>query len=337
MASRTFIAFSSEDSIVADTIVAACEAVRCPDISLEPWNRNDSSGYPIDQSVYSWVDSADSFVADISEPNHNVTYEIGLAIGMRKPVRLMRANSKDLKILESIGLLHNLGHNDYDGRDKLAQILRKSVPVAPWPRTKRNREQPVYFLQLSVPDNFLRQVASKIKKTLRLKFRSFNPREIDRLTATEAFEHVSQSFGVIAVWDHSNTSEAFRQNQRSAFAIGLARGLDIPFLLFAHASHRLPLDLDGIATRWSEAPDVDAIMHDFRDDIYEAQEAFVETHIESDRFLDRVHCGDPAAENEAAQLANYFLETEQFRLTMVGDLNIVLGSDLPPNLGPSRE
>jgi hypothetical protein len=37
------------------------------------------------------------------------------------------------------------------------------------------------------------------------------------------------------------------------------------------------------------------------------------------------HCGDPAAENEATQLDNYFLETEQFRLTLDGDLNIILG------------
>ena len=325
MSSRTFIAFCSSDSIVADTIVAACGAARGLDISLEPWNRNDPSGHPIDKSVYTWVESADSFIADVSEPNHNVTYEIGLAIGMRKPVRLIRAANKDRKILESIGLLHNLGHDDYDGRDTLTQILEKRAPIAPWPRARRNREQPVYFVQLSVLDDFLRRVASNIKKTLKLQFRSFNPREIGRLTATEAFEQVSQSFGVIAVWEHSDGPEAFRQNQRSAFTIGLARGLDIPFLLFARKDDRLPLDLDEIATRWLKVSDVDTNMLAFREEIYEAQEAYVETHIESERFLDQVHCGDPAAENEAAQLVKYFLETEQFRLTMAGELNIVLG------------
>ena len=325
MPSRTFIAFSSKDNFVAETIVAACESAQCPDTSLEPWNRNDASGRPIDQSVYSWINSADAFVADVSEPNHNVTYEVGLAIGMRKPVRLIRANNKDLKILESIGLLHNLGHDDYDGRDKLTQILEKHVPVGPWRQAKRNREQPVYFLQLSVLNDFVRRVASNIKKTLKLKFRSFNPQEIDRLTASEAFEQVSQSFGVIAIWENSDTPEAFRQNQRLVFTIGLARGLDIPFLLFAHENDRLPLDLDEIASRWSKTSDVNPIMLTFRDEIYEAQEAFVETRIESDRFLDLVHCGDPAAENEASQLANYFLETEQFRLTIGGELNIVLG------------
>ena len=325
MASRKFIAFSSKDNLVADTITAACESAQCPDTILEPWNRNDSSGQPIDKSVYNWIDRADSIVADISEPNHNVTYEIGLAIGMRKPVRLIRADNRNRKTLESIGLLHNIGHDDYSGRDKLTSILEKPVPVAPWPKAKRNREQPVYFLQSSILNDFVRRVASNIKKTLKLKFRNFNPQEIDRLTASEAFEQVSQSFGVIAVWDDTNTSAAFRQNQRLAFAIGLARGLDIPFLLLAQKNNRLPLDLDEIATWWSRISDIDAPMHKFRDEIYEEQEAFVETRSTSERFLEQVHCGDPAAENEAAQLVNYFLETEQFRLTMEGDLNIILG------------
>ena len=325
MLSRTFVAFSSGDAFVRDTITGACEAARRPDTILEPWSGNDPSGRPIDQSVYSWVESADAFVADVSEPNHNVTYEIGLALGMRKPVRLIRANNKDRKILESIGLLHNVGHDDYGSKDELAQILTKSEPVAPWPRAKRNREQPVYLLQSSALDKFLRRVTSNIKNTLKLQFRNFNPGEIDRLTATEAFEQVSQSFGIIAIWSHSDEAGAFRQNQRAVFAIGLARGLDIPFLLLAREDDRLPLDLDEIATRWSKIPDIDSIMLAFRDEVYEAQGAYVETQTESERFLDKVHCGDPAAENEAAQLAHYFLETEQFRLTMAGDLNVVLG------------
>ena len=325
MTSRTFVAFSSADTILVDTIVSACEAACRANTVLEPWNRNDPSGFPIDKSVFSWVESADTFIADVSEPNDNVTYEIGLAIGMNKPVRLIRAGSKDRRLLTSIGLLHNIGHDKYDNKDTLALILGKPEPIAIWPRAKRNREQPVYFLQLPGLDNFSRKVSSHIKKTLKLKFRNLNPNEIDRLTATEAFDQVSQSFGVISIWDNSPSQQYKRQNQRTAFAIGLARGLDIPFLLFAHRDSRLPLDLDEIATRWSDMSDLSRIMRSFRDEVYDAQQSFVEIRTDSERFLDRVYCGDPAAENEAAQLPNYFLETEQFRLATGGDLNILLG------------
>lgn len=325
MPSRTLVAFSSSDSMLVDTIESACRSARRTDTSLEPWNRYDSSGNPIDRSVFSWVDTADRFIGDISEPNHNVTYEIGLAFGMRKPVRLIRASSKEVKQLVSVGLLHNLGHDEYDNHDTLARILEKIEPDPIWPKPKKNREQPIYFVQLSTLDELHRKTASHIKKIMKLKYRTFNPREVDRLTATEAFDQVSQSFGVIAVWDSGDSALAVKQNQRAAFSIGVARGLDIPFLLLAKDAARLPLDIDEVATRWSRLSDLIGNMRTFREDVADAQESYVETRVYDERFLDSVYCGDPAAENEQDRLSSYFLETEQFRLTMSGDLNIVLG------------
>ena len=198
MSGYNFVAFSSSDSLLVDTITAACQSVQRSDMDFIPWNSNDPSGRPIDESVHGWIENADEFTADVSEPNHNVTYEIGLAIGMRKPVRLIRASNRDRKSLESIGLLHNLGHDDYHGRENLSDILNKGAPVSPWPRKTRNRGQPLYLLRSSDSEELLRRLASNIKKTLKLRFRDFNPKEIDRLTATEAFEQVSQSFGIIA-------------------------------------------------------------------------------------------------------------------------------------------
>jgi hypothetical protein len=170
----------------------------------------------------------------------------------------------------------------------------------------------------------VRRAISGVKKILRMRFRDFNPQEIDRLTATEAFEQVAQSFGIVAVWHADSAPEAFRQNQRASFAIGVAKGMDIPFLLLAHTSARLPLDLDELATRWSTVSDVDSVMREFREAVADAQQSYVDVRPTKARYLDIVHCGDPAAENEAAQLDNYFLETEQFRLTLNGDLNIIL-------------
>ena len=57
----------------------------------------------------------------------------------------------------------------------------------------------------------------------------------------------------------------------------------------------------------------------------ETIESFSESRPPAERPLDLVYCGDPAAENEAAHLEDYFLETEQFRLTLAGELSILLG------------
>jgi hypothetical protein len=326
MSHKTFVAFASIDPFLAGTIVEACESSTTPGHEYEPWQRNDVSGQEIGKSVFGWIENADSFVADISEPNDNVTYEIGLAIGMAKPLRLIRATNRDRKALEEIGLLHNIGHNDYSDKSSLIEILTKNPPVAPWLPSKRNKDQPLYLIEPIVTkkdDEALNRVSSGVKKTIKKKFRSFNPGEIDRLTAGEAFEQVSQSFGVIALWHEGN--EPKKDHQRAAFVIGLARGLEIPFRLIAHKNQRLPLDLDELATRWSKLEDIDPILRDFREELLEEIEEFKEIRPTGENFLDLVYCGNPVAESEAEHLDDYFVETEQFRLTLRGELNIVLG------------
>lgn len=324
---KTFVAFASKDPLIVEVISEACEAVKAGASELIPWNRNDVSGKEIGSSVFTNIESADSFIADISEPNHNVTYEVGLAYGLKKPCRLVRSTSKPIKPIEDIGLLHNIGHDEYSTRVILTQLLSKRPATALWKEARRNKDQPIYYLQSATIDDVLRKLTSGIKKTIKLKYRTFSPREIDRLTATEAFEQVSQSFGVVATWvsGEAASSSAYKHNQRTAFSIGVARGLEIPYLLLAHRDERLPLDLDELATRWSDIGDIDKILREFRDDVAEAQEQYVETRPSAGRYLDLVHCGDPAAENEASQLDGYFLETEQFRLTLRGELNILLG------------
>jgi hypothetical protein len=78
MTYRTIVAFSSADALVSEVIGAACAAARSDEHDFTPWNNNDASGQPIDRSVHGWVETTDALVADISEPNHNVTYEVGL-------------------------------------------------------------------------------------------------------------------------------------------------------------------------------------------------------------------------------------------------------------------
>jgi hypothetical protein len=66
-------------------------------------------------------------------------------------------------------------------------------------------------------------------------------------------------------------------------------------------------------------------MRTFRDAAAEAQRSHVEVRPIAGRYLDAVYCGNPTAEDEAPHLDTYFVETEQFRLTLSGDLNIILG------------
>ena len=67
------------------------------------------------------------------------------------------------------------------------------------------------------------------------------------------------------------------------------------------------------------------ILSDFRDEVQDAINDHEEERPLPLALLDGIHCGDPAAENEQEQLADYFLETEEFKRTYRFDANIVTG------------
>ncbi|MCP8940543.1 hypothetical protein NK718_18615 [Alsobacter sp. SYSU M60028] len=322
---EVFVAYASGNPYQADMITKAATRASNGTRRILPWSGRDASGSPISDSVESWIEKADAFVGDISVVNDNVTYELGLAIGFQKPVRLIRSEHVPFDEVKVIGLIDTMGHDPYTYQESLTRIFEKEDESFRWPEVQKNREQPVFVLQPSVASDASLRLTSAIKKIGRLKFRSFNPAEISRLNASEAYEHTMSSFGIVAFWEEGNTEKARKNNQRAAFIIGLARGHGIPAQLIAPENSRLPLDLQDIAVRWVQLSDLDAIISEFRNGVTEFQHDHVEIKSQDANLLNRLHCGDPTAENEASALSEYFLETEAYQKTLAGHANILVG------------
>lgn len=326
MTQTVFFAFPGRDQLISSAIEDACKHASTATCTFVPWKARDLTGQPIDAGVARWVEEADVVFADISHPNHNVTFEIGYAIGLGKPIYLVRHSQSEWSDVEAIGLLHNLGHRTYNNREDLENILRSAEARSPgWPNPKKNFSQPLYFVQPSSSEDSLIRLSSAIKKRGRIRFRTFNPKEVDRLTATEAYNQVASSFGVVATWHSEHVSHAIRQNQRAAFVVGLAKGLDVPFRLIAADHLRLPLDLDEISTRISESSDVGSIIINLKEEMDSSSADYADFSPAPAGILSQIYCGDPAAENEMAILGDYFLETEEYNATVRGDVNLVSG------------
>jgi hypothetical protein len=282
--------------------------------------------YIANSTVEHWIEKSNGFVADISLVNMNVTYEIGYALGLGLPLRLIRSSNSDFKKVQEIGLLDTLAHDSYDFQPKLRQILSRDDQTPQWVRSKRNKDQPLFILQPPIVGDVSRKTLSSIKKIARMKFRSFNPAEISRFTASEAFEAVTSSFGVLAFWMDDASDAALRNNQRSVFIYGLGRGLGIPSVLLAHESSALPLDIQDTATRWSHLDSLDEITENFRNAV---AEEIVQHPNEQDQGqkskLGKVSFGEPIAENEQAQLSKYFIKTDSFRSAVDGSAHVLTG------------
>jgi hypothetical protein len=323
---NVFVAYASGNSFLKDIIEESCSTASSASRVITPWSTKDASGNAINKSVQRWIEDANSIVVDISEPNHNVIYELGLAIGMNKAVRLIRSTHSDFGQVQKIGLVDTLVHDKYDFQPQLTGILRREVSGGKWDAATKNKDQPVFVFQPPKPGEMSRRSISAIKKLARLKFRNFNPAEISRLTATEAFEHVSASFGVVAFWEDSEGDDSLRNNQRASFILGLARGLDVPAVLITPQESRLPLDFHDTVSRWSVVDDVIGIISSFRDNVAEEIFSFVDPTNEAPRnALKRLDFGDPIAENEQARLSEFFLETDAYNRALSGSAHVLTG------------
>lgn len=298
----------------------------CPDLEYVIWLREDQSGSPVHRAVDCWIDDAQGFLADITFVNDNVTYELGYAIGAGKNIRIIRNAGIDLAEVKQIGLFDTLLRDEFRTRTELESILRRrQAPRNNWLASTSNDRQPVYVLSPPAPTEFSTKLFSAVKKKSRFKFRSFKPWEVGRLTAQEAWDQVSASFGVVVTWAEGSSLEALRNNQRAAFLFGLARGRTVPALLVAHERTELPADLQEQATRFAYSTDLDRIITEFRDEVQDELNDREVARPLPMALLDQIRCGDPAAENEQEDLGDYFLETEEFKRTLNYAANIVIG------------
>lgn len=323
---NVFVAYATgndfQETIIKDAAKAASNSHR----TVTPWSSLDTSGTAIYRSVEGWIDLCDAFVADVSVVNDNVTYEIGYAIGQQKPIRLIRSNKFPFAPVKSIGLIDTLGHDSYEFQNSLCQILSKTDEAHRWPSVSKNREQPIFILQPPEFTDASARVVSAVKKIARMKFRGFNPTEISRLNATEAYEYASASSGVIAFWMEGQSESARQNNQRAAFIFGIARGLGVTALLIAHTTTKLPLDFNDTANRWDRFDDLDEIINNFRLPVADAINDLAANRTQSSSGrLESINFGDPVAENEASLLHDFFLETEGYRRTLNGESTVLVG------------
>lgn len=196
-----FIAYTGNDTIHAQTIAEAAKAATSADVDYRTWTNQDRSGSPLGKAVEDWIEGAEAVVADITYVNDNVTYEIGYALGAGKRLRLIRNDTVDVAPLKDIGLVDTLLRDQFRTRPDLIDVLKnREAPINAWHTPERDRKQPIYVLSPPKPTPFSTALLSAVKKQARHKFRSFNAREVARLTAIDGWQQADSSFGIVLTW-----------------------------------------------------------------------------------------------------------------------------------------
>lgn len=323
---RGFYAYPSYPPVIGQTIQTALTNLNRAVIEITTWQENDIAGYPLISPILTNIALSDLLLADISSLNFNVTFEIGYAIAKGKRVIITRNSSlKRDPLIDLIGVFDTLGFENYNNSDALTKLIRGISSTDPLPISYPvDRRTPVYVIETPRRDELTLMLISKLKKS-RLKYKSFNPAEDTRLSATDAIKKVASSFGVVVPLLTKEMEDSDLHNIRAAFVAGLAFGFDLPLLAAQHLGGPIPLDIRDFAKTIKHPDELKDAVQEFAIDVTERLQTF-ELEIETEPGgLSSISFGDPMAENEFETIDSYFLRTDQYLKAERGEIHLIVG------------
>ncbi len=326
-----FFIYPSDPKTIASTIEESIPKLRSNTEGKHwvSWKDLDISGQIIFCKICTAFRFTKLVIADVTTLNFNLLFEIGYALGLGKPVLPIRDTSyiRDHKVFDELGLLDTLGYIDFQNSTTLVEGVTKRIddipPFNQYPAL--NTELPLYLVKSHIQNEGMIKLMSVLKKS-GLRFRTFDPREISRLSLHEAFKQVCSSYGVIAHLVDPERKGALAHNSRCAFLAGMSMAAGRFTLMLQETEVPQPIDYRDVVKSYSGAPNIPDLLVPLIKSVVEMlqEKRFVATALPL-RQLEKIDLGDVAAENEIGALRTYFVPTGQYNEAKRGHARLVVG------------
>lgn len=322
-----FVAYPADPLAIGECIEAGVILTHNNETQFGTWRSLQIGGQFIPLQVHEGVASSSVFVADITFLNVNVAYEVGLAIGKGTPIVLSKNSTLigNHALAPALGIFDTIGHDAYENAASFASILqratnRKSI-VVEYPL---NPGMPVYTILPRAKNDFILRITSRLKRA-KLSYRVFDSGEQTRLTANEAIQKVSESYGVVLTLLPSSHAESFSHNLRTMFVAGLTVGLDKPLVLLTSGLELVPMDVADLIIECKFPVQIDEAVQSLATDVTEAFQHTIYSEGKPKTQLEKLDLGASSAENELSKLDAYYLATAAFQKTLRGEARLVVG------------
>jgi len=323
--------YPNEPGIIADTIEECIpKLISTAEGGLWiSWRDLGVSGQVVFCKICMALRSTKLVIADVTTLNFNLLFEIGYALGLGQPVLPIRDTSyvRDHKMFDELGLLDTLGYVDFQNSTSLTESLTSRAGAMPpfHQHPALNREQPLYIVRSHIQSEGMVKLMSVLKKS-GLRFRTFDPREVSRLSLHDAFKQVCSSYGVIAHLVAPDRAGSVVHNSRCAFLAGMSMAAQRHTLMLQETEVSHPIDYRDVVRFYDKAADItDLLIPMIQAVVDMLQESkFVATALPL-RLLEKIDLGDLAAENEIKALDTYFVPTGQYNDAKRGHARLVVG------------
>ncbi len=328
---KIFVPYSSFPDQIGITIEETAKQLNqnTKKIKINTWKQIDIPGRFIVEGIFEKIDSSDIVVADLTQLNFNVFFEIGYAIGKSKRVFLIvnASLSPPKKDFSNLGIFDTLGYQEYSNSLELSDYITKIVDISPlnFPDFSIDKTSPIYVLDTLYKTDASIRILSKIKKA-RINFRSYDPCEQTRLSLLEAYKNVKKSIAIVINLLSQRATDYQLNNLRGAFIAGLAYSLDKVSLILQEGDEPIPLDYRDFVSVYKHPQDIDLYINDLAPKVMEqVQLEEIKKGTVLEGFLPNLELGAPAAENEMTRLSNYYFETDEYKRTLQGVIRLAVG------------
>jgi hypothetical protein len=153
-----------------------------------------------------------------------------------------------------------LGYVEYPDAQGLARLLAAYIEERPLPfDLKLDPQTQVYIVEPPIRGADATVTVSRVKKA-GYRYRSFNPDEDSRLSATDAIRQAASSSEVVLLLQSDGVAGSDTHNVRTMFVAGLAEGMGKPTLILSPQGYMVPLDIrDDVQSFRTEADIVNAV------------------------------------------------------------------------------
>jgi hypothetical protein len=323
-----FVAYPSRPTELPDTIRAAVAQInREPHATLRTWQDLSVSGHLIINQICDAISDAQFFVADLTDINPNVLFEVGYAIAKGKPIWLLLDTSLSQKKFSELALLSTTGYSAYTNAEDIVRSFNREQPYAPerpallgtlLPSDTSRKSSMLYIRALHNTESNRR--ISKRLQNIHSPTIVDDPTEAPNQTLTWYVRQVALAESVVCSLDHPERTGASTRNARTSLVAGVAHGFGKPLLMLAPQEFPVPLDYREILRAYSSSDDAVAKLEQWLAPIEATlrNDASVRRRQSDDHLqameLRGLHLGEYIAENESDALVdNYFVETAAYR------------------------
>jgi hypothetical protein len=329
--SRAVFLYPSDPETIASTIERAVWILKDRDkkSSWLTWRDFRPTGQIIFCTICRRLRFSENVLLDVTTLNFNLMFEIGVALGLGLPIGLLRDTTyqADKRDFKDLGILENVGYIDFQNSENLAEAVHKALPLQAIaiPPVELNREQPVYVVKSHISTEGQLRLLSVVKKSP-LRFRTYDPIEDPPLSLQDARKQIASSFGIVGHLLDPQRVGSSVHNARTALIAGLGIASGKTVVLFQEGRVQQPIDYRDLVIEYTNANQIESRLEHFvRQTLQKRLDTSVVASKPPRNLLEKLDLGDVAAENEIAQLKQYFVQTAQFNEARRGHARLIVG------------